>query len=61
MQQQEAKGLPQQLTAVINQALACPRPTIVDIIVDPDVLILPPKISVKQALNFGLAKVREAL
>ncbi len=50
---------PQQLAAVINQALACPHPAIVDIIVYPDELILPPRVSVKQAFNFGLAKVRE--
>jgi len=52
---------PQDLAAVIGQAIAAPDPAIVDIIVDPDELILPPRIGVKQAFNFGLAKVREVL
>jgi pyruvate oxidase len=50
---------PGDLTPAIKQALASPHPAVVDIMVDADELILPPRISLKQAFHFGLAKVRE--
>lgn len=51
---------PEQLEPAIKNALASNRPAIIDIAVDPDALIMPPKVGVSQALHFGLAKVREA-
>ncbi|MDQ3270197.1 MAG: thiamine pyrophosphate-binding protein [Pseudomonadota bacterium] len=51
---------PEELTSAIAEALASGKPTIIDIAVDPDALIMPPSISVSQAMNFGYAKIREA-
>ncbi|MEQ9209983.1 MAG: thiamine pyrophosphate-binding protein [Pseudomonadales bacterium] len=51
---------PEQLEPMIKEALAENRPAVIDIFVDPDALIMPPKISLSQAMHFGLAKVREA-
>lgn len=51
---------PDDLDDAIRQALAAKVPSIIDVHVDPDELILPPKIAVSQAMNFGLAKLREA-
>lgn len=51
---------PDQLEPVINEALEARRPAVIDIAVDPNALIMPPKVSLSQAMNFGLAKVREA-
>lgn len=51
---------PDALEDALLQALAFGKPTIIDIHVDPDALIMPPSISLKQGLNFGLAKIREA-
>ncbi len=51
---------PDQLEPAIRQALDAGRPAVVDVAVDPDALIMPPKISLSQAMNFGLAKIREA-
>ncbi|MGK2925770.1 MAG: thiamine pyrophosphate-dependent enzyme [Lysobacterales bacterium] len=51
---------PQDIAPAISQALASCKPSVLDIVVDPDALIMPPSISVKQAANFGLAKIREA-
>lgn len=51
---------PDQLEPAIKDALAANRPAIIDIAVDPDALIMPPEISLSQAMHFGLAKVREA-
>lgn len=52
---------PGQLKPAIKDALAANRPAVIDIAVDPDALIMPPKIKLSQAVHFGLAKVRETL
>ncbi|GAK33093.1 pyruvate oxidase [Iodidimonas nitroreducens] len=52
---------PDQLEPTLDEALAAGQPTVIDIKVDPEALIMPPKISLSQAKNFGLAKIREAL
>lgn len=52
---------PEALRETFERAIALDRPAVVDVAVDPDELIMPPKITLEQALNFGLAKVREAL
>lgn len=49
------------LAGVYEQAIASRKPAVVEVMVDPDELIMPPKISLEQALNFGIAKVKEAL
>lgn len=51
---------PAGLTDALNQALAANRPAVVNVMVDPDALIMPPKIDLSQAMNFGMAKIREA-
>ncbi|MBA2237865.1 MAG: hypothetical protein H0W24_04080 [Lysobacter sp.] len=56
----DAVARPEELTSAIAEALASGKPTIIDIAVDPDALIMPPSISVSQAMNFGYAKIREA-
>jgi len=53
-------GQPDEIGPAIEQALASKAPTVIDIAVDPNALIMPPKISLSQAANFGLAKIREA-
>jgi len=51
---------PDQLENAIEDALAAKTSAVIDIMVDPAALILPPKIDVSLAMNFGLAKIREA-
>ncbi|MEI4264078.1 thiamine pyrophosphate-dependent enzyme [Roseovarius sp. D0-M9] len=73
--EQEAKGLPDWGTDIlipdfVALAKACGAagfrvteagPAVVEVIVDPDALIMPPTIGASQAWHFGLAKLREAL
>lgn len=49
------------LRGAYEQAIALDRPVLVDVAVDPDELIMPPKITLEQAVNFGIAKAREVL
>lgn len=51
----------EQLIPTYADAFAAGRPAVVDVRVDPDELIMPPKITVEQAWNFGIAKIRETL
>lgn len=51
---------PNNLGAVMEQAFAANRPVVVNVNVDPNALIMPPKIELAQAMNFGMAKIREA-
>jgi pyruvate oxidase len=50
---------PAQLEAALATALASPRPTVVDVVIDPDELTIPPKIELARALGFAQAKVKE--
>ncbi len=52
---------PDGIAPAIEQALDSGKPAVIDIAVDPDALILPPKIHFSQAVHFGMAKIREAL
>lgn len=52
---------PDQIEPALANALAADKPVVIDVAVDPDALIMPPKITLNQATHFGLAKVREAL
>jgi pyruvate oxidase len=52
---------PDELEAVLSDALAETGPAVVDVVVDPDAIILPPTINASQAYHFGLAKLRELL
>jgi len=52
---------PDDLRETYEEAIALQRPSLVDVAVDPDELIVPPHITFEQALNFGIAKVKEAL
>ncbi|RME61611.1 MAG: pyruvate oxidase, partial [Alphaproteobacteria bacterium] len=51
---------PADLAPAIKQAMMARKPAVIDVAVDADELIMPPKITVSQAVNFGLAKIREA-
>ncbi len=52
---------PDDLAEALRIAFASSRPTVVSVAVNPDELIMPPKITLDQAYHFGLAKIREAL
>lgn len=48
-----------ELGPVLHEALASGKPCVLDVAVDPGVLVMPPKIGAAQAVNFAKAKVRE--
>jgi pyruvate oxidase len=50
---------PNEIGPALERAVAADRPALLDVQVDPDELILPPKVSVGDAVNFAVAKVRE--
>jgi pyruvate oxidase len=52
---------PGELGPALRQAFADPRAAVIDVAVDPDAMIFPPKISLGQAVNFSIAKIKEAL
>ena len=52
---------PSGLSDALQTALGMPKPVIVDVMVNPDEITMPPKVSVGRALNYGIAKVRERL
>lgn len=52
---------PEDIRPALREALASDRPSVIDVTVNPDELIMPPKITLEQAASFGLAKVREFL
>lgn len=58
-----AQGLrartPDDLDEALPAALRSPRPTVVDVIVDPHELIIPPQIELAQALGYAEAKIKE--
>ena len=51
---------PDDLDTALQQAFDARRPVVVNVSVDPDALIMPPKIELSQAMKFGMAKIREA-
>ncbi len=50
----------EELEAALAAAFADERPSVIDVAVDPDALIMPPEIDLATAARFGLAKLREA-
>jgi pyruvate dehydrogenase (quinone) len=50
-----------EILPAIDQALASEKPFIIDAIVSPGELSMPPHISVQEAYGFGISKVKEAL
>lgn len=50
---------PQDIAPAIDQALAANKATVINVRVDPNALILPPEIKLRQAFNFSLAKLKE--
>ena len=52
---------PDELEPALTAAFTNAKATVVSVAVSPDELIIPPKITLDQAYQFGLAKVREAL
>ena len=51
---------PAELRSALQQALAHPGPALVDIVTDPNVLAMPPKATVQQAMGFALAMTKVA-
>lgn len=51
---------PDEIGPALHDAFAQGGPALLDVMVDPDALIMPPKIGLSQAMNFGLAKICEA-
>jgi thiamine pyrophosphate-dependent acetolactate synthase large subunit-like protein len=47
-----------ELDAALTRAFASEVPFIVDVAIDPDELLFPPRVDVKEALGFGLSKLR---
>ncbi|TDJ14090.1 MAG: hypothetical protein E2O65_14920 [Gammaproteobacteria bacterium] len=45
----------------LEDAYASKKPSLLDVRVDPKELIIPPRITLEQAANFRLAKVKEFL
>jgi thiamine pyrophosphate-dependent acetolactate synthase large subunit-like protein len=52
---------PSQIAPTLEKAFASGKPSLLDVKVDPKELIIPPRITLEQAANFGLAKVKEFL
>jgi len=50
-----------QIIPAIKQALASPAPFIIDAVVSPGELVMPPHIDLKQAWGFGISKIREGI
>ena len=50
---------PGEIAEVLYKAMRSSGPIVVDVIIDPDELIIPPQIETGQALNFAKAKVKE--
>ncbi|MDZ7781926.1 MAG: thiamine pyrophosphate-dependent enzyme [Halioglobus sp.] len=51
---------PGDLNAALRQAFDARGPAVVNVSVDPDALIMPPRIELSHAMKFGMAKIREA-
>jgi thiamine pyrophosphate-dependent acetolactate synthase large subunit-like protein len=49
------------IVPAIEQAIASPKPFIIDAIVSPGELTMPPHIEIKEAWGFGMSKVKEGL
>lgn len=52
---------PADLPAAIEQGLKSPVPFVLDVMIDPEVMFIPPKITFAQAGTFVQAKIKEAL
>jgi thiamine pyrophosphate-dependent acetolactate synthase large subunit-like protein len=50
---------PDELEPTLARALSEQHPTVVDVLVDPDELIVPPRIEMAQALGYAEAKIKE--
>lgn len=50
-----------EIQPTLQKALRAKQPAIIDVFVEPDELIMPPRIEWAKALNFAYAKVREAI
>lgn len=52
---------PGDIRPALREALASEKPSIIDVVINPDELIMPPRITLEQATSFGMAKIREFL
>lgn len=51
----------EELEDALREGLASSKPCVIDAIVSPDEMTMPPRIELKQAMGYGLAKIKEAL
>ena len=51
---------PGDLKSAITEAFSAGGPTVIDVLIDPDALPMPPSVSLDQAYHFGIAKMKEA-
>ncbi len=52
---------PEELKQIYAKAITLKKPVVIDVKVDPNELVMPPHVTLKQSMNFGLAKAREFL
>ncbi|PWK43611.1 thiamine pyrophosphate-dependent enzyme [Pleionea mediterranea] len=50
----------QQLIEALDSVPEIDKPTVIDVKVNPDEWVIPPKIKLKEAMNFGLSKIKDA-
>ncbi|MGI4893753.1 MAG: thiamine pyrophosphate-requiring protein [Janthinobacterium lividum] len=50
---------PEQLEAALDEAFAARRPTVLDAVVDPDVAMIPPHVSLEQMVNTAKSQLRD--
>ena len=50
---------PAQLPDAIRQGMASPVPFVLDVLIDPDVMLIPPMVTATQAREFAVAKAKE--
>ncbi|MFP5224054.1 MAG: thiamine pyrophosphate-dependent enzyme [Actinomycetota bacterium] len=48
-----------ELEPALKEAFSSAKPSVIEVVVDPDEIIIPPKITAKQAVNFVKAKTKE--
>lgn len=51
----------QELRSAIPAVLATPKPCIVNVMIDPNELTMPPKVNIAEAFNYVKAKIKEAM
>lgn len=50
---------PEDIAPAIDRALAAKKATVINVMIEPDALVMPPEFKLGQAVNFSLAKMKE--